>query len=96
MNNQSFTDAQQAADVAYDMTLAETGDMARASDDYKSVMGAYHVTRPAPISPREMIERLEYSMTHDTWTCNFCGTVNQSWELHCACETRDGHMGDTD
>lgn len=110
MTAQSFTDAQQAADVAYSMTLAETGDMAQAADDYKSVMIAYHsaqqpvydahshaatvAARPVPISPVDMIARLEYSMTHDTWTCNFCSAVNQSWELHCACETRAGHMGD--
>lgn len=89
MTPQSFAIAQQAANNAYDMTLAETGDMAQAADDYKTVMSAYHATRPVPISPSEMIARLEYSMTHDTWTCNFCGKVNQSWELHCSCETRD-------
>lgn len=45
MTTQSFTLAQQAADVAYAMTLAETGDMAQAADDYKSVMSAYHAAQ---------------------------------------------------
>ena len=37
-----FTSAQQAANVAYDMTIEATGDCAQASDDYKAVMTAYH------------------------------------------------------
>ena len=37
-----FTAAQQAANVAYDMTIEATGDCAQASDDYKAVMTAYH------------------------------------------------------
>ena len=37
-----FTLAQQAANVAYEMTLAATGDAARAADDYKAVMTAYY------------------------------------------------------
>ncbi len=38
---QSFKNAQQAANVAYAMTLDATGDMAQAADSYKSVMSAY-------------------------------------------------------
>lgn len=37
-----FETAQQAANVAYEMTLRDTGDHAKAADDYKSVMQAYH------------------------------------------------------
>ena len=37
-----FTAAQQAANVAYDMTIEATGDFAQASDDYKAAMTAYH------------------------------------------------------
>jgi len=40
-----FALAQQAANVAYDMTLEQTGDRAQAADDYKSVMDAYHGKR---------------------------------------------------
>ena len=41
MTAEHFADAQQAANVAYDMTLAATGDVAQAADDYKAVMTAY-------------------------------------------------------
>ena len=41
MTNQSFADAQQAGDVAYAMTLEQTGDTAKASDAYKAVMTSY-------------------------------------------------------
>lgn len=37
-----FAMAQQAADIAYAMTLHETGDIAQASDDYRAVMDAYN------------------------------------------------------
>ena len=40
--NDSFNDAQQAANVAYQMTQNETGDPAQASAAYKSVMAAYY------------------------------------------------------
>jgi hypothetical protein len=36
-----FTLAQQAANIAYDMTLEATSDGAQASDAYKAVMQAY-------------------------------------------------------
>ena len=36
-----FAAAQQAADMAYAMTMELTGDGAQASDDYKAVMTAY-------------------------------------------------------
>ena len=36
-----FTRAQDAANVAYDMTLEQTGDEAQAADDYRAVMQAY-------------------------------------------------------
>lgn len=35
MTQQAFALAQQAANVAYDMTLEETGDLSQASADYK-------------------------------------------------------------
>ena len=41
MTAEHFADSQQAANVAYDMTLAATGDVAQAADDYKAVMTAY-------------------------------------------------------
>ena len=42
MTQKAFTDAQQAANTAYDMTLAATGDVAQAADDYTAVMTAYN------------------------------------------------------
>ena len=42
MTAEHFADAQQAANVAYDMTLAATGDVAQAGADYKAVMTAYN------------------------------------------------------
>ena len=55
--NDSFNDAQQAANVAYDMTLAETHDIEQAADAYKSVMSAYMV-KAFPTQPREYIENV--------------------------------------
>ena len=40
MTPQSFTDAQQAANVAYEMMLYETGSAVQAADAYKAVMTA--------------------------------------------------------
>lgn len=51
MTPQSFTDAQQAADTAYAMTLDETGDMAQASADYTAVMGAYYAAQYPDYGP---------------------------------------------
>lgn len=48
MTPQSFALAQQAADTAYDMTLAATGDKAQAADAYKSVMTAYYEATNQP------------------------------------------------
>lgn len=42
MNADQFTAAQQAADVAYDMTLYETGSGEQASDAYNAVMTAFY------------------------------------------------------
>jgi hypothetical protein len=39
---EQFAHAQNAADIAYDMTLEQTGDKEQAARDYFSVMQAYH------------------------------------------------------
>jgi hypothetical protein len=49
MTQAQFALAQNAANVAYDMTMEQTSDEAQASDDYKSVVSAYnaaHKHRP--------------------------------------------------
>ena len=42
MTADQFTAAQQAADLAYEMTLYETGSGERAADAYKAVMTAFY------------------------------------------------------
>ena len=42
MTPQSFTDAQQAANVAYEMMLYETGSAVQAADAYNAVMTAFY------------------------------------------------------
>ena len=58
--NDQFTLAQQAGEVAYAMTLEQTGDVAQASDAYKAVMTAYFeadAKRQQPAYDREWFQR---------------------------------------
>lgn len=82
MNTQSFTDAQQAADAAYEMTLDETGDAAQASDDYKSVMTAYYAAQPdysRAAFERNVIAKRHGDMTGIGWPLqDMINTVNDT------------------
>lgn len=75
----SFDLAQQAANVAYDMTLEQGGDMAQASDDYKAVMSAYHAQadmRPGYIVKRQA-EVTELTDYRKDWLTQ--GDVERIW-----------------
>lgn len=72
---QSFNDAQQAANVAYDMTLAETSDISQAADSYKSVMAAY-MAQAYPPRPRQYIASARDVTPVKTMADRMCATMH--------------------
>ena len=59
MTADQFTAAQQSADVAYEMTLYETGSGEKAADAYKSVMTAFYAADEAqPVYDRAFYDSI--------------------------------------
>lgn len=100
-----FALAQQAADVAYNMTLESTGDKAKAADDYKAVMTGYYVSdAKQPTYDRDFYAGIIAARRADPHQHDACQVSiddmmiaagrNYDWLCHLCCLWQPGWAGD--